>query len=157
MLKSIALRLMSSFLMIIVIISAIFSYVGIRFIENRVVTEAQNRVAESLMAAGEIYGNQLHGVQQVARLTADRIFLKDALRSGRSGRAASVLSDVRRQEQLDVLVVTDAAGRVSTKLMTLPQILGQVKGLCPMGPAVMLPPLLAIEYTFLLGFDSCMY
>ena len=112
MLKSIALRLMSSFLVIIVIISAIFSYVGIRFIENRVVTEAQNRVAESLMAAGEIYGNQLHSVQQVARLTADRIFLKDALRSGRSGRAAGVLSDVRGQEQLDVLVVTNAAGRV---------------------------------------------
>jgi hypothetical protein len=88
-LKSIALRLMSSFLVIIVIISAIFSYVGIRFIENRVVTETQNRVAESLMAAGEIYGNELHGIQQVTRLTGDRIFLKDALRSGRAGRAGA--------------------------------------------------------------------
>ncbi len=112
MLKSIALRLMSSFLVIIVIISAIFSYVGIRFIETRVVTEAQNRVAESLMAAGEIYGSELHGVQQVTRLTADRIFLKDALRSGRAGQAAAVLSAVLRQEHLDILVVTDAAGRV---------------------------------------------
>ena len=112
MLKSIALRLMSSFLVIIVIISAIFSYVGTRFIENRVVTEAQNRVAESLMAAGEIYGNELNGVQQVARLTADRIFLKDALRSGRAGRAGAVLSEVQQREGLDVLLVTDARGRV---------------------------------------------
>ena len=112
MLKSIALRLMSSFLVIIVIISAIFSYVGIRFIENRVVTEAQNRVAESLMAAGEIYGNGLHSVQQVTRLTADRIFLKDALRSGHAGRAGAVLGEVLRQERLDILLVTDAAGRV---------------------------------------------
>ncbi len=112
MLKSIALRLMSSFLVIIVIISAIFSYVGIRFIEDRVVTEAQNRVAESLSAAGEIYGNELHGVQQVARLTADRLFLKDALHGVNAARAAAVLGGVQRQERLDVLVVTDARGRV---------------------------------------------
>ena len=112
MLKSIALRLMSSFLVIIVIISAIFSYVGIRFIETRVVTEAQNRVAESLMAAGELYGSELHSVQQVTRLTADRIFLKDALRGGPAGRAGAVLGGVLRQERLDILLVTDAAGRV---------------------------------------------
>ena len=110
--RSIALRLMSGFLVIIVIISAVFSYVGIRFIENRVMTEAQNRVSESLMASTQIYGSELRSIQQVVRLTADRIFLKDALRSGRTGRAAAVLRDVLRQEQLDILVVTDAEGRV---------------------------------------------
>ena len=112
MLKSIALRLMSSFLVIIAIISAIFSYVGIRFIESRVVTEAQNRVAESLRAAGEIYGNELRSVQEVTRLTADRIFLKNALRGADTRQAAEVLAGVRRQERLDILIVTDAAGRV---------------------------------------------
>jgi len=111
-LKSIALRLMSGFLVIIVIISAVFSYVGIRFIENRVMTEAQNRVAESLMASSQMYGSELRAIQQVVRLTADRIFLKDALRSGAMGRAATVLRDILQQEQLDVLVVTDARGRV---------------------------------------------
>ncbi len=112
MLKSIALRLMAGFLVIIVIISAVFSYVGIRFIENRVMTEAQNRVAESLMASTQMYAGELRATQQVVRLTADRIFLKDALRSGASGRAATVLRGVLQQEQLDFLVVTDARGRV---------------------------------------------
>ena len=136
MLKSIALRLMSSFLVIIVIISAIFSYVGIRFIENRVVTEAQNRVAESLMAAGEIYGSELHGVQQVTRLTADRIFLKDALRSGRAGQAAAVLGAVLRQEHLDILVVTDAAGRVVWRPAN-PSRVGDRRGADPLLKAVL--------------------
>ncbi len=112
MLKSIAGRLMSGFLVIIVIISAIFSYVGIRFIENRVVAEAQHRVTESVMAAGELYANELHGVQQVVRLTADRIFLKQAIGGVGVAGAGAVLAKVRETEGLDLLVVTDARGRV---------------------------------------------
>ncbi len=112
MLKSIAGRLMSGFLVVIVIISAIFSYVGIRFIENRLVGETQRRVAESLMAAGEMYANELQGVRQVVRMTADRLFLKQALRGVAAEQASSVLADARSRENLDVLVVTDARGRV---------------------------------------------
>ncbi len=112
MLKSIAGRLMSGFLVVIVIISAIFSYVGIRFIESRVIAEAQRRVAESLMAASEMYANELHDVQEVVRMTADRLFLKEALRGVGVGRAADVLADARQSGSLDVLVVTDAKGRV---------------------------------------------
>lgn len=112
MLKSIAGRLMSGFLVIIVIISAIFSYVGIRFIENRVVAEAQRRVAESLLAASEMYANELHGVRQVVRMTAGRLFLKDAVRGVGARRAGEVLAEAQQSESLDVLVVTDARGRV---------------------------------------------
>ena len=112
MLRSIALRLMSSFLVIIVIISAVFSYVGIRFIRDRVVAEAQRRVAESMNAAREIYGEELRSVQQVVRLTAEGVFLRRALRSGRPDRVAALLAEVRGREQLDMLAITDAAGRV---------------------------------------------
>jgi len=111
-LKSIAGRLMSGFLVIIVIISAMFGYVGIRFIESRVVGEAQRRVAESLMAAGEMYANELQGVKQVVRLTADRLFLREALGGAGRAQAGDVLADVQRKEGLDVLAVTDARGRV---------------------------------------------
>ena len=112
MLKSIALRLMSGFLVIIVIISAIFSYVGIRFIENRVVAEAQHRVGSDLNSAREIYLNELRTVHQVVRFTADRFFLKSAILGGHPDRAAAALAAVLRREQLDILTVTDARGRV---------------------------------------------
>jgi two-component system NtrC family sensor kinase len=133
--RSIALRLMSGFLMIIVIISAVFSYVGIRFIENRVMTEAQNRVSESLMASSQIYGSELRSIEQVVRLTADRIFLKDAIQHGQAGRAAAVLGDVLRQEHLDVLVVTDAGGRVLLRPSN-PGRVGDNRGADPLLAAV---------------------
>ena len=112
MLKSIALRLMSSYLVIIVIISAVFSYVGIRVIGNRVGEEAQHRVAESLKAAREMYNNELRTVQQSVRVTGERLFLRDAIVTGRPGRIVALLGDVLQRERLDVLAVTDARGRV---------------------------------------------
>ena len=112
MLRSIALRLMSSYLVIIVIISALFSYVGIRVIDNRVVAEAQHRVAESLNAGREIYNNELRAVQQSVRVSGERLFLRDAIATGRPGRIVSLLADVRQREGLDFLAVTDAGGRV---------------------------------------------
>jgi two-component system, NtrC family, sensor kinase len=112
MLRSLALRLMSGFLVIIVIISAVFSYVGIRFIDDRVVGEAQRRVASDLSAAREMYASELLRTEQVVRLTAGRLFLRQALVAGRPGRAAAVFAEVPAREGLDVMVVTDARGRV---------------------------------------------
>ncbi len=112
MLRSIALRLMSSYLVIIVFISALFSYVGIRVIDNRVVAEAQHRVAEALNAGREIYNNELRTVQQSVRVSGERLFLRDAIASGRPGRIVSLLADVRQREGLDFLAVTGAGGRV---------------------------------------------
>jgi len=110
--RSIALRLMSSYLVIIVIISAVFSFVGIRFIDDRVVAETQRRVNSDLNAARFIYNDELRTVRQVVRLTADRVLLRDALRGVSRDRATAALADVLRREQLDVLVVTNARGVV---------------------------------------------
>ncbi len=111
-LRSIALRLMSSYLVIIVIISALFSYVGMRVINDRVVAEAQHRVAESLNAAREIYNQDLRTVQQSVRVAGERLFLRDAILSRRPGRIVALMGDVMQRERLDYLVVTDTRGRV---------------------------------------------
>ena len=95
--RSIALRLMSSYLVIIVIISAVFSFVGIRFIDERVVAETQRRVNSDLNAARFIYNDELHTLRQVVRLTADRILLRDALRGVGQDRATVALADVLRR------------------------------------------------------------
>ena len=112
MLRSIAFRLMSSYLVIIVITSVVLSWVGIRLIEDRVVAEAQHRVAESLNAAREIYNNELRTVQQSVRVTGDRLFVREALATGQPGRVGALLVDVLRRERLDYLAVTDISGRV---------------------------------------------
>jgi two-component system NtrC family sensor kinase len=110
--RSIALRLMSSYLVIIVIISAVFSFVGIRFIDDRVAAETQRRVNSDLRAARFIYNDELRTVRQVVRLTADRVLLRDALRGVNRDRATAALADVLRREQLDVLLITNARGVV---------------------------------------------
>jgi two-component system, NtrC family, sensor kinase len=110
--RSIALRLMSSYLVIIVIISAVFSFVGIRLIGDHVVAEAQRRVNSDLNAARFIYNDELQVVRQVVRLTADRVLLRDALRGVSRDRVPAALAEVLRREQLDVLLVADARGVV---------------------------------------------
>ena len=109
MLRSIAFRLMSSYLVIIVITSVVFSYVGIRLIEDRVVAEAQHRVAESLNAAREIYSNELRAVQQSVRVTGERLFVRDAIASGPPGQRRGAAGGRAARERLDYLAVTDAA------------------------------------------------
>lgn len=108
----IATKLILSFLLIIAIISVVFSVAGSQIIGNRVVAEAQERVRTDLNAAREIYLNKLGNVSNVVRYTANRILLKDALSSGDMEQATEELIKVAQREGLDVLTVTDRSGKV---------------------------------------------
>ncbi len=134
--KRIAIRLMLSFLLIIVIVSAIFSVVGIRFIGDRVVAEAQNRVGMDLNSAREIYQAQLSDVYDIVRFTADRFFLKDALLSGDVDRATAELVKTWGREQLDLLSVTDGDGVVLLRA-TYPYAVGDSQADDPLVQAVL--------------------
>jgi two-component system, NtrC family, sensor kinase len=134
-LRSIAFRLMSSYLVIIVVTSVVLSYVGVRIIQDRVVAEAQHRVAEALNAAREIYTNELRSVQQSVRIVGERLFVRDAIVSGRPGRVPALLVDVLRRERLDVLAVTDVAGKVLWRPSN-PARVGDAEGADPLVRAV---------------------
>jgi len=108
----IATRLALSFLLIIVIISTIFTVVGIQLIGNRIVTEAQEKVSHDLNSAREIYQSQLRHINDVVRLTADRYYIKDALISGDVEKFADELVRVKKGEGFDILNITDTSGNV---------------------------------------------
>ncbi len=108
----IATKLALSFLLIIVLISAIFTIVGIRLISNRIVTEAQEKVSHDLNSAREIYQSQLRHINDVVRLTADRYYIKDALISGDVEKFAEELVRVKISEGFDILTITDTSGIV---------------------------------------------
>jgi two-component system NtrC family sensor kinase len=108
----IASRLTASFLLIIVITSAIFSVVGIRLIGNRIVAEAQNRVEMDLNAAREIYSAYLSDIHDVLRFTAVRFYLRNAVLAGNIQLAAGELQSTLTREGLDFLTVTDRNGIV---------------------------------------------
>jgi two-component system NtrC family sensor kinase len=108
----IATKLILSFLLIIVITSAIFTVVGIQLISDRIVTEAQEKVGRDLNSAREIYLSKLNHLNDVVRLTADRFYIKDALISGDIGSFAEELVRVKVSESLDFLTITDPSGNV---------------------------------------------
>jgi two-component system NtrC family sensor kinase len=112
----IATRLMLGFLLIILVMSVLFSVVGIQVIGNRVVSEAQEKVRTDLNAAREIYLNRLGGVFDFVRLNAERPLLRDALISGTWDRAEANLKTIADREKLDVLTITDRAGIVLKRI-----------------------------------------
>lgn len=108
----IATKLILSFLLGIVITSAVFIAVGVQLIGSRVVAEAQERVRNDLNAAREIYLSELSQVNTAVRFTAGRFFLKDALLLGNIRQAIDELIKVKETERLDLLTVTDESGHV---------------------------------------------
>ncbi|MFZ5822153.1 MAG: sensor histidine kinase [Chloroflexota bacterium] len=106
----IAARLTAGFLLIIVAGNIIFTIAGIQLIGNRFEIEAQEKVRTDLNAAREIYLNELRHVEDTTRLTAERFFLRDAIQSGEMEQATYELRDVKANEGLDFLSVTDSNG-----------------------------------------------
>jgi len=115
----IATKLILSFLLIIVIISAVFMVVGVQLISNRIVSEAQEKVRHDLNTAREIYLSKLSHINDVVRLTADRFFIEEAILSGNIEEAKIELLRIKNMGELDVLTITDASGRVLLRTSNL--------------------------------------
>jgi two-component system NtrC family sensor kinase len=97
-------RLTLSFLLVILMTSAIFTVAGILLIGNRILAEAQETVKRDLNSAREIYMGKLRQVNDVVRLTADRYIIITALKSGGPDGTAELLRSSRRKA--DILTVT---------------------------------------------------
>jgi two-component system NtrC family sensor kinase len=110
--KTLAVRLLYSYLFVILVTTAVFGLLGIRFIEKRVLAEAQERVHNDLNGARELYLSGLARVHDAVRFTAACSDVRDALLSRDFGRAADRLAGMQAREKLDFLTVTDSDGVV---------------------------------------------
>jgi len=120
-------KLVLTFVLIIVIISAFFMVIGIRLISDRIIAEAQEKVRNDLNAAREIYLGNLSHIDNIVRFTGDRFFLRDALLSGNIDQAAAELTRIKNQEGLDVLTITDKYGYVLLRTSN-PGVIGDNQG-----------------------------
>jgi len=119
----IATKLMLGFLLIIVFISVVFMFFGVRLISNRIVAEAQEKVRNDLNTAREIYMSKLMHIDDVVRLTASRFFLRGALQSGNMETAVKdELQRIKAEEGLDILTITDKYGYVILRTSNPDQI-----------------------------------
>lgn len=109
---SLATKLIFNFIAIIVIVSIVFTVVGIHLISNRIISEAQDMVHQDLNAAREIYSSKLGRITDVITFTANRFFIRDAIQSGSLEQTTQELQNVRIKEGLDILNITDNQGNV---------------------------------------------
>jgi len=105
-------KLELSFLLIIVVISLILSFVGTWLIGDRFVEQAQEKVRTDLNSAREIYQNNLLRISDAVRFVSYRDFVRDPALAGGRQRLLRRLQDICAEEHLDALTLTDARGVV---------------------------------------------
>lgn len=105
-------NLILNYMLIIVLISTVFIVVGISLIGGRIVAEEHDNVLHDLNTAREIYSGELRHINDVVHLTADRLSFIEALVSDDIDQIAAELEQVTKDEDLDILMITDTAGKI---------------------------------------------
>jgi two-component system NtrC family sensor kinase len=112
---SIAKELIFSFAVIVTFTGAISITIGMRLINRRVVEETQEKVRNDLNTAREIYVSYIGDVRDVIRFTADRYTIRRAMTSGSVRGEYQKLKNIKEEEGLDILAVTDREGKVALR------------------------------------------
>ena len=105
-------NLILNYMLIIVLISTVFIVVGISLINDRIVAEEHDNVLHDLNTAREIYSGELRHINDVVHLTADRLSFIEALVSDDIDQIAAELEQVIKDEELDILMITDITGNI---------------------------------------------
>jgi len=109
-------KLMLAFVLLIVIVGAVFLVIGVRLTSNRVITEAQDKVRNDLNAARVIYESQQQQISSVVCYTANRNLLQDAIHTNDFDEAYEELSKVKITSDLDIFGVTNKYGKVMLRV-----------------------------------------
>jgi two-component system NtrC family sensor kinase len=120
---SLRIRLVTSFLAVILICGLVATLVGTRLIGTGVIRQAQDKVRNDLNSARVIYQQESVNLKDTVRLTALRFFVKDALLHNDLATLTQELGKIRKVESLDVLTLTDSRGQVLVRLRN-PSVFG---------------------------------
>ena len=105
-------KMILGFLAVIGIGGVVSLLLGTRLEHRTIVSLAQAKVRHDLSSAWMVYNDRLRSIGDAVRLSAAREFLRERLKKGRGDEAAALLNGIRRDFELDILTLTDAAGRV---------------------------------------------
>ena len=106
-------KLIVSFLAVIVIGGLVTTLVGARLIGTDIIRQAQEKVRNDLNAARELYRQDGEKLKDTVRLTAlRRLLFGQTLPGSDIKTLTEELEKIRKAESLDILTLTDDAGRV---------------------------------------------
>jgi two-component system NtrC family sensor kinase len=109
---SLRVKLITSFLAVIIICGLVATLVAMRLIGRGIINQAQDQVRIDLNTARHIYQDEIQEVKALLYLSAQRFFIKDALLEKDTKRLTAGLEEIRKRESLDVLTLTDNNGLV---------------------------------------------
>ena len=109
---SIATKLILSFLLIIIMTSAIFTAVGITLISDHIESDARNQVSDDIDKARNIYLTKQSSINNVVRSAANSFPIREGVLSGEMDQAVDEMTGIKIREALDILTLTDSNGTV---------------------------------------------
>ena len=110
--RSIQSQLIVYFALAILVPTGITAIVGMKLIYDQVFTRAESKTLSDLNSAREIYRNKLSQIESIARLTAVRSLVVDAVQRHDRKFLLRDLSRTLAREKLDILTVLDSSGTV---------------------------------------------
>lgn len=105
-------KLTGSSLAVIIIFGVAVTLAGMRLIADGLISQAQDRVRTDLNSARRVYHDEIREIEDLVRLTAARFFVKNALLENDRETLQRELDQIRENESLDILTLTDENGRV---------------------------------------------
>lgn len=110
--RSIQSQLITYFAFAILIPAGITTLVGIKLIYDQIISRAETKTISDLNSAREIYRNEISHIESIARLTAVRSLVVEALVRRDRVFLQKDLPRVLSREKLDVLTIVDRNGSV---------------------------------------------
>jgi hypothetical protein len=116
-------KLILSFLGVIVLGAILTMIFGSRLVKNAIINEAQEKVKYDLSSAWMVFNDRLNHIGAIISFTAERESIQDAIVNKKTEILLRYLNRVRTQRGLDVLTLTDSAGKVIVRTRN-PEIKG---------------------------------
>ncbi len=105
-------KLVFSFLFVVIAGGILSSLIGTELVADTIISQARNKVRHDLNTAGLVYDQSLTRIRDIVQLTASGRSIPDYLESGRLRKLEEFLVKRRKEFGLDILTLTDPAGRV---------------------------------------------
>lgn len=120
---SLRIKLILSFLIVIIIGGLLSLSFGSRLVKNTLIDQAQTKVKHDLAAAWMVFNERRNYVKEIVRLTAERESIKEATKNNNKDILFRYLSRVREEYGLDVLTLIDSTGIVIVRTRN-PDVIG---------------------------------
>ncbi len=105
-------KLIFSFLVVIFFGAILTLIFGSRLVRNTIISQAQAKVKHDLAAAWMVFNEKLNDIKEIVSFTAAREGIRDAIKNDQNDVILRYLSRVREEYNLDILTLTDHAGKV---------------------------------------------